>query len=586
METEFQANIAAAQALGAPRRRRLAVAFAAFIVVLGVAGYGAFRLTGGDRTTAQEHLERATAARAAGQLPTAAIELKSAIQKDPQDASVRLLAAQTFLDMLDGEGAEAQLTLARRYGATELETAAALALAKLYQGKYKAVVQETVYPPNGSSPGLKASLLACRGLALFALGEQEAARGALEEGLATDPHSVDLLAASIRVAILSADIEKARRILAEAVSEAPTDLRLTTLAGDVDYAARNYAGAEQSYQKVLAAQPWNDKAREDIARAQIPLGKLKEATANLDEVLRRFPRAPNTNYLRALAALRSEDYAAALKHIQAIRAGEDFTPANLIAGVASYALHQYEAANSYLSVYVAKSPNNLEARKLLSAVQVELGDPKSAVATLSPAVDQRSTDVQLLALIGEASARSGDMIAANRFLQKAVEQQPKSSFLISALGDTESALGEKKLAVEDFEKAVALNPRDLRKRLVLFRAYLTAKDYDKARDVADEVLRRIPNSALGFDMLGALELARGDTAAGRAALLKAREIRRSDPNANRNLARLAIADGKLDEARQYYEDILAGDLKNTQVYLELAELEEGAGNLRQAEEVL
>jgi Tfp pilus assembly protein PilF len=63
-------------------RVRFRAAAAAVIVVLGIQGC--------DRTTAQEHLDRAQRYVAEGDVRSATIELKSALQKDPNLGAARL----------------------------------------------------------------------------------------------------------------------------------------------------------------------------------------------------------------------------------------------------------------------------------------------------------------------------------------------------------------------------------------------------------------------------------------------------------------------------------------------------------------
>src|SRR5262249_48223037 len=153
--------------------------------------------------------------------------------------------------------------------------------------------------------------------------------------------------------------------------------------------------------------------------------KLKEAAVNLDTVLRSAPNDANTNYLRALAAYRDNDFTRAQTHIQrTLSIIKDSPPVLLLGGAIAYALKQYEQANALLSQYVYLVPKNLQARKLLGASQVAVGRSTEAVKTLTPAIDQASEDPQLLAMIGEASARGGDLVSARRYLSMAVERVP------------------------------------------------------------------------------------------------------------------------------------------------------------------
>ena len=99
-------------------------------------------------------------------------------------------------------------------------------------------------------PGpVRASVFAYRGGALAALGQTAAAQRAFEDGLAADPHSVDVRIIAGRLAIDRGDIERARQLLAAAMRATPNDRRVRQLEGDIAYAAGEYAAAERIYRK-------------------------------------------------------------------------------------------------------------------------------------------------------------------------------------------------------------------------------------------------------------------------------------------------------------------------------------------------
>jgi len=534
-----------------------------------------------------KHIDRAREDREVGRLPAALIELRTALQDEPTNLTARLLFAQTFIDMSDGENAEAQILRAKQDGATDVDTARPLAEAELLENKLDDVIKNTSSTPDGAPLDLKVSLLAYRGLALAAVGQVNDARKALSEGLAQDTPSVDLFIALARLAIIDGDDVMARARLEEALAKAPKDWRLVTLHGDIAFAEQKFAEAEQAFQQRIDAQPWNSVARIDLARAQIANDKPKEAQENLDEVLKRYPDNPIVNYLRALASYRAKDYAAAQTFTQKVLAlVKEFPPAELIAGAASFALGQNEQANKYLSPYVYRTPKDIQARKLLGSVQLALGHPGQAVETLSPALNQAGDDAQLLAMIGMAAARTGDVASANRYLQQATDIAPQNATIQSELAATQVALGQTDAGIQELEDAIKAHPKDLRPQLQLFLTYLGAKRYDEAYETAKQLQQSLPNDAAGFDIIGVAELAKGNIKQGREELLKAQAIRPGDYNANRNLAKLAIADGKIEAARQYYQNIFNLNPKSTPTYIDLAELEDGLGHVDFAEATL
>jgi putative PEP-CTERM system TPR-repeat lipoprotein len=523
--------------------------------------------------SADEYISRAQARRDKGEIPAAVIELKNALQKEPKNLTARVMLGQTYLDLSDPVNAEADLLRARADGADAAVLAKPLAQAELELGKLDKALSESEFPPN-ASPALKASLDSIRGMAYATQGKSTAADDAFAAGLKEDPHSADLLVALVRYAVARHDVPATHERLAQALNEAPKDIRVVALKGTVAFADGDFGQAEEAFTQVTKTQPWNLGARTDLAQAQIAAGKLKEADANLAIVLKASPKAARPNYFRALDAYRAQDYATASTSIQnVLSVSKDNATALLLAGAISYALNQFEQANSYLSYYVARVPNDVRGLQLLGAVQIRLGRPADAVKTLSPAVAAGGDNAQLLALIGEAAARSGDTLGAEKYLTQALTQQPDNAAVRTELGLSKAALGETDAAIEEFEKASKVDPNSLGPDAALFATYERTGDFDKALAVAEGLKAKQPTKPLGFDLAGVAQLAKGDRAAAQSAWSKARELSPQDALALRGLAALAVQDGKLDVATGYYETLVQANPKDTQASIGLARLQ-------------
>jgi len=546
-------------------------------------------LTGCNDKTAAEYIQDAQKHRAAGNISAGIIDLKNALQQEPKNLTARILLARFYLDLPDSASAESELLHARQDGADAISTAVPLAQAELLLGKPELALKETDVG-NAPSPEANASLMAARGQALMALGRMSDASDALEAGLKSDPHSVDVLSAMVRYALVKNDLPTARDRLAEAEKQDPKNPTLFSLSGAIDFGAGDFAASEKAFQNMLKAAPWSLAARVGIARAQIAEGRPKDADPNLEIVLKAAPNDPNTHYLRALAAFREADYVTAQTHIQrALSTTKSFPQALLLGGAISYALRQFEQANTYLTQYVYLIPNNVQALKMLAAVQMASGRAADAVKTLSPSVAGGTEDAQLLAMIGAASARSGDLTSASRYLAKAVSKQPDNATLRTQLGVAEVALGQTDVGIEDLQKAGQQDPNALRPELALFSAYMRNKLYDKALEVGERVEKSHPTLALGFDLAGFAYVAKGDRDSARNAFLKGREAQPGDALTLRTLAAFEVKDGNLAAASQYLEESLKANPKNTQAYLDLAEIDgrenhpqEMVANLRKA----
>lgn len=531
---------------------------------------------------------------AAGNFPAADAKVSAALSRDPNNIAARLLSAEIYLDLGQGNAALGLLARAEQAGADKLTLAKPRVEAALIAQHYQDVIRYTETPPTGLSERVRASLLAFRSAALSGVGRAAEAKAVLEQSLALDPHSVDARVVATEGAIGRGDLDAARRDLADAAREAPKDRRLPQLRGNIAYSMRDFAEAAKIFGAVLEAEPWNDLARGELAASQIAENKLSEAKATLEAVLGDAgPRSdadvqqnPLLVYLHAVIAARQNDYRTVQSDAESvIKEVPQFEPARLLAGAASYQLREYERANYYLSPFVAQNEQDVRGHILLAATQLQLGQPADAAKTLMPLRDKANEDPDLPRLIGVAAARSGDTATADRYLKLALGQRPDDWSLRAELAAAQVA-DDPEVAIGNFEKVVKARPNVVGPQLQLFVALMQTKEYDKALAIADQLIKSEPKSPVGQLLAAAVYMTQRNFAAAQAAFLQARKIRPDDVSANLNLARLALADHKPGEARQYYQGIIDAHPHKIQGYLALAELEVQNGHQEAAQTVL
>ena len=82
----------------------------------------------------EQRVERARGAMDSGEIRTAIIELKNALQAEPNNGSARLLLGQAYARAGDGASAQKELGRARELGVSEADLQPWLAKAQLLQG--------------------------------------------------------------------------------------------------------------------------------------------------------------------------------------------------------------------------------------------------------------------------------------------------------------------------------------------------------------------------------------------------------------------------------------------------------------------
>ncbi|OZA21163.1 MAG: hypothetical protein B7X93_13785, partial [Hydrogenophilales bacterium 17-61-9] len=121
-------------------------------------------LSGCDSTanlTEQEHIQRAKDFEDKDNLKGSIVELKNAIQKNPDSAQARLLLGQVYLKAGMGDEAEKELTRAAKLGVNSELIKPQLGEALLLMGEYKRVLDE-IQPGEQTSQANRARIFQVR----------------------------------------------------------------------------------------------------------------------------------------------------------------------------------------------------------------------------------------------------------------------------------------------------------------------------------------------------------------------------------------------------------------------------------------
>lgn len=534
---------------------------------------------------AQEHIE-------AGDGSAAIIELKNALQANPDSADARALLGELHFRSGDPASAAKELQRARELGRSDDNLRLLLAESRLQIGEYQPIIDD-IPADQPVTDDATAGLVALRGQALFGLGKFDEARETLETVVATHPVGAGY-AGLVRLALFQQDPEAAGEYLTQGEAKFPDNAALKLLRGEQQLQAREFENAQKTFEELSKAEPNNLAAGVGLARAELALGRVESARVVIDDMMTHDPKNLALYLLRAIAELQGRDYLPAQQDANAVLAVEDGNPAALyVAGAASYGLQQYEQSLRHLSRYVAAVPGDPNGRKLLAATQVQMGDPKAAQRTLGNIAS--SEDPDYLSLLSAASTLAGDSGAGLKYLEQAVLQSPQDAKLRAQLGMLRIATGDTTQGQADLDQALGIDPsladdpRYDRAEIALIQGYLRESRFEEALAAIEKWKADHPDDPTGFVMEGVAHAAGGDDVKGRAAFKKALELRPGSPDASANLAILdlrandpASAELVLEQVLEHYPDDLramvllaqlaerAGDREKTRTWLERA----------------
>ena len=494
--------------------------------------------------TDEEYLARAKDFLDENDLPAAQIDLKNAIRKNPKNSQARWLLGNLYLDTGNGPSAEKELRSARELGVADESIVPLLARSLLQQEKY----QEVLELDSGSSLSNEAAaeLLASRGLAYLLLGENDNARGELDNALRKNPNSAYALVERARLSVNQRNFEEARPYLDKAFEINPDYVFAWSLLGDMNRYENKLEAAIDAYTEAI--NNTSNVYRDLLRRAMlfIRVKQYEKAQHDVNELKKLLPRHPEVDFRQGYVHLMQKKIPEAQVSFEQCLQND---PGNMLAtyyiGIAHLLQGNLEQANRNLSSYVNAYPGTINGRKLLALVKLRQKDFKAAEELIRPVVNEKADDVDALNILADSLMYQGKLDELMPIVEKSTALQPDSASAKTRMGIGLLLQGEEEAGVESLETAIEID-------LLLVLNHLQTKSYDKAQQAAEAFAEKQPDKALAHNLVGKTSLARGHEDQAQEAFEKARQLTPGDPYACRNLAILALRRSDTDKARALF----------------------------------
>ncbi len=264
--------------------------------------------------------------------------------------------------------------------------------------------------------------------------------------------------------------------------------------------------AIENYKLALKADPSATFISEELSDLYIQSGRLREAMAEAEDVLRQNPK--DLNARRVLARI----YARMIGDSQANRINEEMlkksieqyskitqdepgdTDSWLMLGrLQKVAQNSVEAEKAYKKV-LEQDPNNEDALTGLAMVYSDLGDNKDAAEVLKKLADKTPSARSLSALASTYEQMREYGLAAQA-LKKAIDLQPSNvNELKHALAQDLMLSDQLPESLRIYQELVAEDPKDVQSQLRISQIYRQQRDFVKAREANDKARALDPNS--------------------------------------------------------------------------------------------
>ena len=379
----------------------------------------------GDPYLPAAHYALGLAAFADRSLDEAARAFEEAVKLSPKAAAARMQLARVKLAQGDAASAVSIAELAANERPADVDAAVLLAQSLRASGDPDRAAGELTSRLSARRGG-EGPLHTELGWVELQRGEAAAARAAFYEALREAPRSNDVRKGIIAAQLADRRIDAARKQIAEWEAGGAWDPRLKLLSAEVEFAAGNSGGAEQTLKAVIARDASQLEAYELLGRLYAGQGKVDDAVQQYEALAQRSATgaAGARTMIGMLQEVRKDRESARRAYEQALESDPH-------AGVAANNLAWIYAADGKLdhalrlaTIAQASLRRRPEAEDTIGWIYLQKGLTSKAIAAFERARDRAPQNPVYYYHLGLAHLKSGDNERARTSFTRALQLRP------------------------------------------------------------------------------------------------------------------------------------------------------------------
>ena len=503
---------------------------------------------------------------------TAIIQIKNALQANPNLPEARFLLGTALLSNADPAAAEIEFDKARSLKYSEDLIVPQMAKSLLLQGKYKKLIDD-FSKTQLQSTASKASLQISLSKAYASLDSIDLSQNALNLALSFEPENADALILKVRGFAIKGDFPAALLLVEDVIRKNPSNPEAFKTKGDLLFYGKNdFEGALIAYKKSIEVKSDFVQSYVGILNILFQQEKLEEAQKELDNLKKIAEKNPQTKYFEVQLAYQKKDFIAARALVQQLLKVAPDNPMGLqSAGLVEFQLKSFVQAETYLNKAISINPRLTVARRLLVLTYLRVGQPDKALGILNTGLALEPVDTALFPIAGEVFLQNGDITKAGEYFTKASKQDPQDGKNRTSLALVHMMNGDTVTAFNELDD-IASSDKGISADLALISARLRRQEFDKALKGLDGMEKKQPNNPLVFNLRGKVQISQKDLGAARKSFETALTVSPGYFPAIASLAALDVFEKKPEEAKKRFENVLLKDPKSNQALLGLAEL--------------
>ncbi|WOJ98263.1 PEP-CTERM system TPR-repeat protein PrsT [Congregibacter brevis] len=531
-----------------------------------------------------ELIARAEEAIASGDLNAAELDVKTALQQNPENAVARSLYGEIYLSQVNPGAAIAEFERSLKSSESS-ETRLALAKALVQAGQSAELLSDFdagLYVSLASVPEFNAVL------ARAYLGQQQLseARRALMGAKVEGNDYVDVTKAAFAVQLDDNPAEAAAildGILDRNASNADANSFRAYLAALSD----DYEAAVQYLQAAIDANAYRLPDRIQLVKAQIRIGDSSAASKGLTQLDKLIPEYPEVNFLQGQLLFDQGNYQGAIEEFsQALTVNPNHMGSLLLAANANLREGNLATAERQLTQFVSRNPDNATATLQLGSLYMQKGEPKKAEDIAKGVLQNNADSVPAMAVLATALATQGRNSESVDVYARIAALQPDSVEAKVALGSQQFVAGDTESGLQQLQEAAEQDPESTVAKERLIDALLSLGETGKALSEAQSYRASFTDDPRSALYLGRVLLQVRDVDGARLAFNEALKLEPGNVSASGGLAALAVLDDDLDGARDVFKTALSVNEGDLGTSMNLAVILEQLGDVEQMEGVL
>ena len=534
-------------------------------------------LTACGQKSSDEHFEAAQTFLANDQFNSALVELKSALQKDPERADFRLALAQLYVQVGALDDAVKEYQRADQYS-QDNSTFIQDYVKVLYLNSNYSDILTLLEDTSAYAQPEQDYLLTYKALAEAELGGTDNAEMLFNQLAASSQTDVADFAAAFQ-ALAKSELAEVKQKLMQIPESSALYHQSLYVRSKIALAQNDTTSAITLLKAYVAENPFHLLPQLLLAQSYVKTEQLQQADAILQPLLKKVPQQPLANYFAAIIAYDKKEFEQARINIDtAIGGGFNSAQARILAALIAVNLKLENVALSHLEVIKDILTHYPEAEMLYAQLMLKTGNTAAAQQLLSGKELQQS-DIQLLAATAFELTKQGSTEAAQNLLAQYKSDEPFSARELLTLGAIQLKMpGQRDTAIRSLEQALQLDPAADQARVLLLTAYIKQREYDKAMALADEWIASTERSNAGHNMKAyvALVSEQPDIAAEHISLVLKNEPKNS--LARLLNASLAAAQGDTELATKRFQSLLDDEPQNIQALEQYIALSHGTGD--------